>query len=99
MESKKKNACTLFSGDPLQLDGIYLTAQINGKAVPVARLSQAGQNRIAERQQKGWCPVRAAVRYVVAWRKHYEDGTTGDAALVLPDLWFQRRPESPDQNR
>ncbi len=98
-ESKKKNACTLCSGDPLQLDGIYLTAQINGKAVPVARLSQAGQNRIAERQQKGWYPVRAAVRYVVAWRKHYEDGTTGDAALVLPDLWFQRRPESPDQNR
>lgn len=82
-KGKKSQVLRLRSGDPLELEWGYLTAQLDGRTVRIAKLSK---NRLAELDElrgKGYYPVSAYVRFVVAWKGKDDDGET---AVLLADV-------------
>ncbi len=96
-KSRKMDIFKLRSGDRLSFDkpfeGPYLTAEIGGKTLRVAKLSSKCLARLQELAQKGYRPHAAMVRFIVAW-KGKED--TEETAVVLPDLVLRRESAMPD---
>lgn len=84
-KGKKAQLLHLHSGSPLQLDQQYLTAQCNGKPFRAAKLSQACTARIEELRKKGYRPVSAEVRFLVAWKGREDEQET---AVLLADVRF-----------
>ena len=65
-KGKKAQLLRLHSGSPLELDREYLTARMDGKPFRVAKLSKACVAKLGELRGKGYRPVSAEVRFVVA---------------------------------
>lgn len=82
-KDKKAQILRLQSGSALKLEREYLIAQLDGKPFRAARLSKACIDKLGELREKGYCPVSANVRFVVAW-KAKED--TGETAVLLADV-------------
>lgn len=87
-KGKKPIIFKLQSGMPLDFDGIYLTAVIEGVKRKVAKLSQGCVKMIEELSSKGYSPVSAKVRFIVAWK---EDTDTEESAAILADLYLEKR--------
>lgn len=87
-KGKKEQILKLHSGAALSFGQGFLFATLGGYPVKVAKLSKACMARLEELEKKGYCPVSANVRFVVAWKKE-ED--TRETAVLLPDLHFERK--------
>jgi len=87
-KGKKAQLLRLRSGSPLELDREYLTARMDGKPFPVAKLSKACAVKLAELRRQGYRPVSAEVRFVVAW-KGKED--VRETAVLLADIRLSRK--------
>ena len=55
--------------------------------VEVVRFSASFKDKLWELRQKGYCPISAKVRYIVAWRD-LDKGT--ESYIVLPDITFSK---------
>ena len=82
-KGRKQQILRLHSGSPLALDGRYLVAQLDGKPFRAAKLSKACTAKLNELYEKGYHPVSAEVRFVVAWKGHEDDRET---AVLLADV-------------
>ena len=90
-KDKKPIIFKLHSGMPLDFDGIYLTAIIDNNKRKVAKFSQGCIKSIEELISKGYSPCGAKVRFIVAWK---EDTDTEESAVVLADLYMEKRFEN-----
>ena len=84
-KDKKAQILRLRSGNPLELDQGYLTAQLDGRRFRAAKLSKACSAKLSELQSKGYSPVSANARFVVAWKGKEDDSET---AVLLANLHF-----------
>ena len=82
-KSRKALTDSLRCGDELQIDGPYLTAEINGRAARVAKLSKAFAETLDTLSAKGFSPSSAKVRFIVAWKG---DGDDEETPVILADL-------------
>ena len=82
-KGKKAQLLRLHSGSPLELDREYLTARMDGKPFRAAKLSKACVAKLGELRGKGYRPVSAEVRFVVAWKGKEDDRET---AVLLADI-------------
>lgn len=96
-KSRKMDIFQLRCGDRLSFhdpfEEPWLTAEIGGKILRVARLSKACLDRLQELARKGYRLHAARVRFIVAW-KGKED--TEETAVILPDLVLRRESAMPD---
>lgn len=86
---------SLHSGTRLELDGDYLSAEIDGCRRTVLKFSASFREKLAKMASKGYSPVEACVRFQVFWR--YDDPVDGRAdpvrreiMIILPDLTFHK---------
>lgn len=86
-KDKKKTIFQLHSGAELQVDGDFLSAQIQGRPVRVLKFSKACIQRLQELRGKGYRPYMAKVRFVVAWKG---DKDEEESAVILPDLYLTK---------
>ena len=86
-KGKKSLIFRLQSGIPLNVDGSYLTAVIDGEIQRVAKLSKGCVEKIEGLTSKGYSPVSAKVRFIVAWK---EDTDEEESAVVLADLYMEK---------
>ena len=89
-KGKKPLIFKLRSSMPLEVDGNYLTAVIDGSRRRVAKFSEKCVETIEDLISKGYSPVGAKVRFIVAWK---EDTDTEESAVMLADLYLQKRIE------
>lgn len=59
---------SLHSGTRLELDGDYLSAEIDGCRRTVLKFSASFREKLAKMASKGYSPVKAKVRFQVFWR-------------------------------
>ena len=76
------------SGEELIIRGNILYVLRNGKVYPVVCFSKKFKDEIAKMLEQGYCPTKAKIRFIVAW-KGKED--TEDTAVILPEIYFGRR--------
>lgn len=86
---------SLHSGTRLELDGDYLSAEIDGCRRKVLKFSASFREKLAKMASKGYSPVEAKVRFQVFWR--YDEQVEGSAEpvrreimIILPDLTFHK---------
>ena len=84
----KKEILALRAGQELGFDGIYLVdKQLD---IPVAQLSQKMQAELSLWAEKGYAPVAATIRFIVAWRPK-DAPADDDSAVLLADLTLKKR--------
>lgn len=86
-KDKKGEILKMRSGYPLEFFHEYLNASLNGKSSTVVRLSKSCIEQLFHLTQKGYVPVEADVRFIVAW-KGEED--TQESAVILPSLYLRK---------
>lgn len=86
-KGKKEIIFKLKSGDLLFLTDSFLLAELNGKRIRIARLSNACCEKLQNLCNRGYVPVRVYVRFIVAW-KGKDD--TEETAVVLPDIYLKK---------
>ena len=82
-KSRKTLTASLRSGDELQIDGPYLTAERGGRSVRAAKMSKAFYDTLDSLCGKGFRPSGAKVRFVVFWKG---EGETEETPIILTDL-------------
>ena len=82
-KDKKAQLLRLHSGSPLELDREYLMAWTDGKSFRAAKLSKVCVAKLSELRGKGYRPVSAEVRFVVAWKGKEDDR---EAAVLLANI-------------
>ena len=87
-KGKKRFILGLKSGEELIIRGNILYVLRNGKVYPVVCFSKKFKDEIAKMLEQGYCPTKAKIRFIVAW-KGKED--TEDTAVILPEIYFGRR--------
>lgn len=86
-KGKKRLLLQLRSGAKLEVKGTGLYVQAQGRPVCVARLSKSCQERLQSLYAKGYRPLCASIRFLVAWRGQEDEDET---AVLLPDLLLKR---------
>lgn len=84
-KGKKEIIFGLRSGMALKLNDAYLSAELNGRDVHVAKFSKAFCEMIGKLKEKGYKPFSAQVRFIVAWRGEDEAEET---PILLSDIYF-----------
>ena len=86
-KDKKEVVFQLKSGIPLFLTDAYLSAELNGRSVRIAKFSKACRERLQTLHERGYIPCSASIRFIVAWKG--EDDTK-ETAVVLPDIYLRK---------
>ncbi|MPN63858.1 hypothetical protein SDC9_211625 [bioreactor metagenome] len=73
----------LRSGGELTVTDSFLSTEINGRTVRVAKFSNGFVEKLESLKSKGYKPISANVGYVVAWHGENDEDET---AIVLPIL-------------
>lgn len=82
----------LHSGTELQLNGEYMSVELQNRSFRVLKCSKACVKRIEELKEKGYQLYKAAIRFVVAWKGEDEDT---ECAVILPDLYLKKDNNDP----
>ena len=86
-KNKKEIIFNLRSGKELKVDDIYLTAELNGRDVRVAKFSKSFVEKLQNLRQKGYLPVVGEVRFIVAWKGEEDEEET---PVLLTDISFKK---------
>lgn len=84
-KGKKEIILGLRSGTKLKPDDAYLSAELNGRVVHVAKFSKAFYEIVGNLKEKGYEPSSAEVRFIVAWKG--EDDAE-ETPILLTDIYF-----------
>ena len=87
-KSKKELIFNLRSGTSLKIDDVYLSAQLHGRDVRVAKFSKAFVEKLEKLKNKGYVPTSSEVRFIVAWKGEEDDQET---PILLTDIHFQKQ--------
>ena len=68
---------------PLRLVGVYLSVTVNVVECRAAKLSKKCLGELDRLNAKGYLPVRASIRFIVAWRGKEDSDET---AVILADI-------------
>jgi Superfamily I DNA and RNA helicases len=85
-KNKKEIIHKLRSGMKLNMEGEYLSAELDNWTVRIAKLSKARVDELTKLEQKGYVVSAADVRFVVAWKN---EDCTEEIAVVLPSLYLK----------
>lgn len=88
-KGKKELILTLRSGQPLRVEGTYMTAAVDKRTVRVLKFSRAFAARLEALTGKGYEVCGAAVHLIAAWKA---EGDEEETAVVLPDIQLKKRP-------
>lgn len=88
---KKDVIFKLRSGTKLKMDEVYLTAELNGRDVRVAKLSKAFVETLEKLKEKGYAPNVAVIRFIVAWKGKIDIEET---PILLLEVYFKKRNSS-----
>ena len=77
----------LRSGKELKVDDVYITAELNGRDVRVAKFSKSFVEKLQNLKQKGYSPVVGNVRFIVAWKGDEDEEET---PVLLTDISFKK---------
>lgn len=75
-KNKKEIIFSLKSGMSLKLDGVYLSAELNGRDVHVAKFSKAFVETLEKLENKGYKPTDITLRFIVAWKAEENNDET-----------------------
>lgn len=84
---KKELIFDLRSGTALKIDDVYLSAELHGRDVHVAKFSKAFVEMLEKLKNKGYVPTSSEVRFIVAWKGEEDDQET---PILLTDIHFQK---------
>ena len=87
-KDKKRTVLQLRSGAELSIKDAFLYTELNGRGVPIAKLSKACIDTLQGLEGRGYHPYSADIRFIVAWKG--EDDTE-EIAVVLPNLHLRRQ--------
>ena len=87
-KSKKELIFDLRSGTSLKIDDVYLSAELHGRDVRVAKFSKAFVEKFERLKNKGYVPTSSEVRFIVAWKGEEDDQET---PILLTDIHFQKQ--------
>ena len=90
-KDRRNDIFKLRSGDPLTVDGDFLSAVINGKNNRLVHFSKSFIQLTEDLKTAGYNPHSAVVRFIVAWKKKDE---TQENPIILADLEFVREGSS-----
>ena len=76
------------SGTSLKIDDVYLSAQLHGRDVRVAKFSKAFVEKLERLKNKGYVPTSSEVRFIVAWKGEEDDQET---PILLTNIHFQKQ--------
>ncbi len=82
-KSRKNLVLSLRSGDPLNIDAPYLSTELNGRTVNLAKFSKSFSEKLNNLFEKGFHPVSAKVRFIVWWKGESDEKET---PVILADL-------------
>lgn len=88
--SRKKLVSKLHSGKELFLKDCFLYVERNGSTIPAAKLSKACVENLEGLAKKGYTPVSAEVRFVVAWKGKDDPKDAEEVAVLLPDIYLKK---------
>lgn len=86
-KDKQDTIIKLRSGDVLQLEEEHLCAVIDGKLVKVIKYSKAFKDKLASLKAKGFEPIAATIRFILAWKGKDDENET---SIILPDLCLKK---------
>ena len=75
-KNKKEIIFSLKSGMSLKLDGVYISAELNGRDVHVAKFSKAFAETLEKLGNKGYKPIEITLRFIVAWKAEEDNEET-----------------------
>ena len=84
-KNKKHIIKNLVSGQKLEIYNEYLLIEIENQKHSVLKFSQSFINFIEQQKQKGYCPLNAQIRFIVAWKGESDND---DSMIILPDIKF-----------
>lgn len=87
-KNKKEIIFSLHSGKKLKVDDVYLSAELDGRDVRVAKFSRAFVKTLENLKEKGYESISAEVRFVVAWKGKGESEVT---PILLADMYFEKK--------
>ena len=76
------------SGVSLKIDDVYLSAELHGRDVRVAKFSKAFVEMIEKLKNKGYVPTSSSVRFIVVWKGEEDDQET---PILLTAIHFQKQ--------
>ncbi len=82
-KSRKDLVMSLRSGDLLSVNAPYLSAELNGRTVNIAKFSKSFSEKLNELAEKSFRPVSANVRFIVFWKGENDEEET---PVILADL-------------
>lgn len=89
-KERKEIVYKLHSGAKLNVDGVYLSVTADEKTTRVAKLSKACIRHMEALSAKGYKPVSAFVRFVVAWKGEDDEQET---PILLADVHLKKPEE------
>lgn len=84
-KSKKDLILSLRSGEPLNINAPYLSTELNGRAVNIAKFSKSFSEKLNNLLKKGFHPISANVRFIVWWKGENDEEET---PVILADIKF-----------
>ena len=86
-KNKKEIIFGLHSGTKLKIDDVYLSAELDGRDVRVAKFSKAFVENLEKLKDKGYTPTSADVRFIVAWKSKEDEEET---PIILADIYLKK---------
>ena len=86
-KNKKELISSLRSGSTLKIDDIFLSAEINGKDVKVAKFSKSFVDKLEFLERKGYKLTKSNIQFIVFW-KNEED--VEEVPIILANLIFSK---------
>ena len=86
-KNKKEIIFGLHSGIKLKIDDVYLSAELDGRDVRVAKFSKAFVESLEKLKDKGYTPTSADVRFIVAWKSKEDEEET---PIILANIYLKK---------
>ena len=84
---KKEIILSLKSGAPLKIDDIFLSVEINGRDVRVAKFSKAFVEKLELLKSKGYRLANSQIQFIVYWKSEDDEEET---PIILSNLLFAK---------
>lgn len=83
LKNKKSIIKNLASGQNLIIEDEYLSLIDNGEEKKIVKFSQSCKNFLNELKRKGYKPIEAKIRFLVAWKG---ENDTDETMVILPNI-------------
>ena len=84
---KKEIILSLKSGTPLKIDDIFLSVEIKGRDVRVAKFSKAFVEKLELLENKGYRLANSQIQFIVYWKSEDDEEET---PIILSNLLFAK---------